>query len=81
MQEKALASVHSVGLEPTKLILIDTRTTYHATGDTGLYALLTVVPRNSIRFSVLSVCVSSNFVCPAGPARAGPPVSVHDEPG
>ena len=32
MQEKALASVHSVGLEPTKLILIGTRTTYQATG-------------------------------------------------
>ena len=25
--------MHSVGLEPTKLILIDTRTTYQATGD------------------------------------------------
>ena len=28
--------MHSVGLEPTKLILIGTRTTYQATGDAGL---------------------------------------------
>ena len=33
MQEKTLTSMHSVGLEPAKLILIGTRTTYQATGD------------------------------------------------
>ena len=27
--------MHSVGLEPTKLILIGTRTTYQSTGDAG----------------------------------------------
>ena len=35
MQEKAPTSMHSVRLEPTKLILIGTRTTYQATGDAG----------------------------------------------
>ena len=35
MQEKALTSMHSVGLEPAKLILIGTRTTNEATGDAG----------------------------------------------
>ena len=29
--------MHSVRLEPTKLILIGTRTTYQATGDAGYY--------------------------------------------
>ena len=29
--------MHSVRLEPTNLILIGTRTTYQATGDSGLY--------------------------------------------
>ena len=33
MQEKFPSSMHSVRLEPTKLILIGTRTTYQATGD------------------------------------------------
>ena len=33
VQEKVLTSVHSVRLEPTKLILVGTRTTYRATGD------------------------------------------------
>ena len=33
MQEKVPTSMHSVRLEPTKLILIDTRTTYQATGE------------------------------------------------
>ena len=31
--------MHSVRLEPTKLILIGTRTTYQATGDAGTTAL------------------------------------------
>ena len=35
MQEKAPTSMHSVRLEPTKLILIAARTTYQATGDAG----------------------------------------------
>ena len=39
-QEKASinrsTSMHSVRLEPTKLILTRTRTTYHATGDAGI---------------------------------------------
>jgi len=30
-------SMHSVGLEPTKLILTGTWTTYQATGDAGTY--------------------------------------------
>ena len=36
MQEKVPTSMHSVRLEPTKLILMSTRTTYQATGDAGL---------------------------------------------
>ena len=36
MQEKAPTSMHSVRLEPTKSILIGTRTTYQATGDAGI---------------------------------------------
>ena len=36
MQEKALTSMHSVGLEPAKLILIGTQTTYQATADAGM---------------------------------------------
>ena len=35
MQEKVPTSMRSVRLEPTKLILIGTRTTYQATGDAG----------------------------------------------
>ena len=31
------ACMHSVRLEPTKLVLIGTRTTYRATGDAGCY--------------------------------------------
>ena len=34
MQEKVLTSMHSVRLEPMKLILVGTRTTYEATGET-----------------------------------------------
>ena len=34
--EKLPTSMHSVAFEPTKLILISTRTTYQATGDAGL---------------------------------------------
>ena len=40
--------MHSVRLEPTKLILIGTRTTYQATGDAGLLVDInsgTEVPR------------------------------------
>ena len=33
MQEKVPTSMHSVRLEPTKLILIGTRATYQASGD------------------------------------------------
>ena len=33
--DKVLTSMHSVGLEPTKLILVGTRTTYEATGGVG----------------------------------------------
>ena len=36
MQEKVPTSMHSVRLEPTKLILIGTRTTYQAAGDAGI---------------------------------------------
>ena len=47
MQEKVstLTSMHSVRLEPTKLILIGTRTTYQATGDAdcGSTRVITVV--------------------------------------
>ena len=32
--------MHSVRLEPTKLILTGTRTTYQATGDAGTYVYL-----------------------------------------
>ena len=32
MHENVLASIHSVILKPTKLILVGTRTTYQATG-------------------------------------------------
>ena len=35
MQEKVLTSVRLVRLEPTKLILVGTRTTYQSTGDAG----------------------------------------------
>ena len=35
MQEKFPTSMHSVRLEPAKLILVGTRTTYQATGDAG----------------------------------------------
>ena len=40
MQEKVPTStyVHSVRIEPTKLILVGTRITYQATGDAGSYA-------------------------------------------
>ena len=36
--------MHSAGLEPTKLILIGTRTIYQATGDAGLrvYRIITI---------------------------------------
>ena len=35
VQEKSLTNVHSVRLEPTKLILVGPRTTYQATGGAG----------------------------------------------
>ena len=37
MQEKVPTSMHSVRLEPTKWILIGTRTTYQATGDADIF--------------------------------------------
>ena len=46
--------MHSVRLEPTKLIWIGTRTTYQATGDAGIGTLATGIPF-SIRTRYVSV--------------------------
>ena len=40
MQEKVPTSMYSMRLEPTKLTLIGTRTTYQATGDAGTIVYL-----------------------------------------
>ena len=58
MHEKAPTSMHSMRLEPAKLILIGTRTTcYQATGDAGvLYSKTTtliLVLFNTIHFAII----------------------------
>ena len=48
MQDKTLTGMHSVGLEPSKLILIGTRTAYQATGEAGSCMLLLGVDNNAV---------------------------------
>ena len=55
--------MHSVGLEPTKLILIGTRTTYQATGDAG--SGRDVLPRDGI-----DVCLRTAAAAVAAAAAA-----------
>ena len=63
MQEKALTSMHSVGLEPAKLILIGTRTTYQATGDASMDGINSVYDWNKRdTLSVLIVCMIGTSV-------------------
>ena len=73
MQDKTLTSMHSVRLEPTKSILIGTRTTYQATWDAGfrvhtpglhtaalgsvLADCYTQVPQNPIILTRRSLCI------------------------
>ena len=51
--------MHSVRLEPTKLIWIGTRTTYQATGDAGIICYL--VPKNSKIEALLQTSAAETF--------------------
>ena len=55
--------MHLVRLEPTKLILIGTRTTYQATGDAGICLEISTIDRSGNRWYVRGVEVSE-FLTP-----------------
>ena len=50
--------MHSVKLEPTKLILIGTRTTYQATGDAGVMILFENYPEGNAVVSTFGTTLS-----------------------
>ena len=50
--------MHSVRLEPTKLILIASRTVYQATGDAGIYRLICIYIGRTCTQSLYSPAIS-----------------------